>query len=461
MAKKEKFSELAQSIVELVGGKDNISVFTHCVTRLRFNVKDKSVVQVDEIEKIEGVVGCQWSGSQLQVIIGQAVGDAYQLICKENDLGIQVDLDDFEEETKKKKFNINSVFDAISGCITPLVMVLIGAGFIKIAVLLGEITGLLPAGSPTHTILTFAGDAGFYFLPIFVGATAANKFGANMGLGMLIGAIFIHPTFIEAVTKGNALSVYGIPVYQVSYTSTIFPVLLSVWVMAPIEKFIAKHSPESIRSITESFLTLLIMLPLALCILGPIGSFLGTYLSKAIIWLYQTTGFFGVAVLSALIPLLVMTGMHTGFTPYIVNSFSTLGYEPIIFTATIVSNINQGIASAAVAFKTKNKQLKATASSCAITAVVGGVTEPAMFGINLRLKTPLYGAMIGNFVGAAIAGLGHAYAYAMAGSVGLFAIPIYVQKDISNLIWMIAGIVVGAIVAFIATYILYKEENEY
>lgn len=457
MAKKDKFKELADSIVELVGGKNNVTIFTHCVTRLRFNVKDKSIVKLEEIEKINGVVGCQWSGNQLQIIIGQAVGDAYNQICKTTGLGVQDTIEDDIEGEKKKKFGISTIFDAISGCITPLVQLLIGAGFIKIIVLLGEVTGLLPSGSPTHTVLTFVGDAGFYFLPIFVGATAAKKFGANIGLGMLVGAIFIHPTFIQAIADGVSLNVYGIPVYQTSYTSTIFPVLLTVAVMAPIEKFIAKHSPDTLRSILEPLLTLLIILPLALCALGPIGAFLGTYLSSAIIWLYETTGFFGVAVLSALIPLLVMTGMHTGFTPYIVNSFSTLGYEPILFTATIVSNINQGIASAAVAFKTRDKSLKSTAGTCALTAVVGGVTEPAMYGVNLRLKTPLYGAMIGNFVGAAVAGFGHAYAYAMAGSVGLFAFPIYITDNISNLLWIVAGVIVGVIVTFVSVFVLYKE----
>lgn len=459
MAKKERYEDLANSVIDLVGGKDNITFFTHCITRLRFNLKDKSVVKKEEIEKIEGVMGCQWSGDQLQIIIGQAVGDAYNLICKKTGLA-QQDAVNENLDGGKKKFSINAVFDGISGCITPLIPVLIGAGFIKIIVLLGELCGLLVAGNPTHTVLTFVGDAGFYFLPVFVGATAARKFGANMGLGMLMGAIFIHPSFISAVTEGAGLNVYGIPVYAASYTSTIFPAILTVWVMAPIEKFFAKISPDSIRSIIEPLLTLIVMIPLALCVLGPIGSFLGTYISEAIIWLYNTTGFLGVAVLSALFPWLVMTGMHSALTPYILNSFATLGYEPIVFTANIISNINQGAASAAVAFKTKNINLKSTAGSCAVTAIIGGVTEPAMFGVNLKLKTPMYSAMIGSFIGAAIAGLGKATAYTMAGSGGVFAFPIFLSDDISNLIWILAGVVVGLVATFIITCLLYRESKE-
>ena len=460
MAKKERYEELANTVPGLIGGVENITFFTHCVTRLGFNVKDKSLVKLDEIEKINGVVGCQWSGEQLQIIIGQAVGDAYKLICEKTGLASQNSIDENLDNNKvKKKFSLNAVFDSISGCITPLIPVLIGAGFIKIIVLLCEQFGILAAGDPTHTVLTFVGDAGFYFLPVMVGATAAKKFGANLGLGMLMGAILIHPTLISSVAEGVSLNVYGIPVYAASYTSTIFPIILIVWVMAPIEKFFAKISPDSLRSITEPLFTLIVMIPLALCVLGPIGAFLGTYLSEAIIWLYNTTGFFGVAVLSAVFPWLVMTGMHSALTPYALNSFATVGYEPIVLTANIISNINQGAASLAVALKTKEKNLKSTAASCGITAVVGGVTEPAMFGINLKLKQPMYAAMIGSFAGAAVAGFGKAYAMVLTGSGGLFAIPAYISDNISNVIWMVAGMAIGFIVTFVITLFLYKEEK--
>lgn len=460
MAKKERYEELANTVPGLIGGVENITFFTHCVTRLRFNVKDKSLVKLDEIEKINGVVGCQWSGEQLQIIIGQAVGDAYKLICEKTGLASQNSIDENLDNNKvKKKFSLNAVFDSISGCITPLIPVLIGAGFIKIIVLLCEQFGILAAGDPTHTVLTFVGDAGFYFLPVMVGATAAKKFGANLGLGMLMGAILIHPTLISSVAEGVSLNVYGIPVYAASYTSTIFPIILIVWVMAPIEKFFAKISPDSLRSITEPLFTLIVMIPLALCVLGPIGAFLGTYLSEAIIWLYNTTGFFGVAVLSAVFPWLVMTGMHSALTPYALNSFATVGYEPIVLTANIISNINQGAASLAVALKTKEKNLKSTAASCGITAVVGGVTEPAMFGINLKLKQPMYAAMIGSFAGAAVAGFGKAYAMVLTGSGGLFAIPAYISDNISNVIWIVAGMAIGFIVTFVITLFLYKEEK--
>lgn len=459
MAKKERYENLANSVIELVGGKENVTFFTHCVTRLRFNVKDKSVVKKEDIETIEGVMGCQWSGDQLQIIIGQAVGDAYKLICDKTGLAQQDSVkEDLDGSKEKKKFSIGSILDSIAGCISPLIPCLIGTGFIKIIVLLLEMTGVISASSSTYTVLSFVGDAGFYFFPVYVGATAAKKFGANMSLGMLVGAMFIHPNFIAAITEGTALNIVGIPIYSASYTSTIFPALLTVWVMAPIEKFFAKISPDAVRSITEPLLTLLVMIPLALCVLGPIGSFLGTYISEAIIWLYNTTGFLGVAIFSCFCPLLVMTGMHSSLLPYGFNSFATLGWEPIVFTGMIISNLDQAAASAAVAIKSKKTNVKSLATGCAITAFVGGVTEPAMYGISLKYKTPLYASMIGSFIGACVAGFGRAVAYSMVGGAGIFTLPIYFPGGLSNVIWMVAGVVVGIVITFILTLILYKEE---
>lgn len=457
MAKKNKYETLANEVVGLIGGVENVTYFTHCVTRLRFNLKDQSVVDLKKIEAIEGVVGCQWSNGQLQIIIGQAVGDAYALICEKTGLAAQEAIDE-NLDAPKKKFSVSAVLDAISGSLAPLIPAFIGGGFLKIIVLVGELTGLLTAGTSTHSILTFVGDAPFYFLPILVGASTAKKFNTNMALGMLMGAVFVHPSFAGLVAEGNPISIFGLPVAAGSYIYSIFPSFLTVWIMSYVQKFFAKHSPDSIRSITEPLFTILVMLPLALCVLGPIGSVVGTYLSNGIIWIYETTGFLGVAVLAALLPWMVLTGMHTAFAPYSMGIFATQGFEPILITANVVSNINQGVACAAVALKSKKENVKSLAASCAITGIVGGVTEPAMFGITLKYKTPMYGAMIGSFIGAAVAGFGKAYAYAMPGSTGIFALPCFIHTDMANLYWMIAGILVGVVVTFVATLFLYKEE---
>ena len=464
MAKEEKYAELADKVLDLIGGKENIEFFTHCVTRLRFNLKDQSLAKKEEIEKIPGVLGCQWQNGQLQIIIGQAVGDAYRLVCEKGGLEQEKAIDeDLDGNKEKKKLTvggaISGVLDAIAGCLTPAIPLLIGCGMIKVLVLILENFGIAGAENSTMQILTFVGDAGFYFLPVIVGGNAAKKFGANVGLGMVMGAMLIYPDFVAGVSGGTAFTFLGIPVYGASYSSTIFPVILCVWVMSFVEKFFAKHSPVSLRSILEPLCTILIMIPLAFCLLAPAGAFLGNYVSQFVIWLYDTIGFVGVAVLAAFMPFLIMTGMHAAFVPYLLQMFGSVGYEPIFFTALVLSNINQGTAALAVAVKTKDKNIRSTGLSCAITAIVAGVTEPAMYGINLKFKKPMIGAMIGSAIAGVFAGLMKVYIYAFAGASSIVAIPCFIGENKMNVVWLCVAIVIGIVSTFVATLFLYKDEK--
>ena len=430
----QKYQELSDKIVGLVGGKANVQFFTHCVTRLRFNVKDESAVKKDEIEKLPGVLGSQWQNGQYQIIIGQAVNDAYRLICEKNGFAVEKSVDeklDDEKPAQKKgaKAVIDKIFDGISGSLTPLIPALIGCGMIKVILILMDMAGV-PADSGTYQLLTFAGDAGFY------------------------------PSFASGVSDGTAFNFLGIPVYGVSYSSTIFPIILCCAVMAPIEKFFAKHSPDILRSVLEPLLTIIVMIPLAYCVLGPIGSFLGTYLSTFVLWLYNTLGFIGVAAFAAVMPFVIMTGMHGAFVPYLMQMLTVDPlYEPIFFPALIISNIDQGIAALAVALKAKDTNLKSTGFSTAVTAVVAGVTEPAMYAINLKYKTPMYGAMIGSAIGGCVAGLLKTAIYAFAGASSVIALPLFVSADKpNNLLFMVISVLVGAVATFAATWVLYKPE---
>ncbi|WP_099224383.1 beta-glucoside-specific PTS transporter subunit IIABC [Listeria costaricensis] len=457
MSKAGKFEDLSNRVVDLVGGNDNVESFLHCMTRLRFNVRDINKVNAKEIEKINGVMGIQWSGKQLQIIIGQDVSDAYALIQKKSGLGDETST---SQAKSKRKFSITMIFDAISGCIIPILPILIAAGFIKLIASILLMTGLTSAESSINIILTFVGDAGFYFLPIFIGHAAAKKFGANPALGMMMGGVFLAPAFIETVTSGTALNIFGIPVLGVTYGNSVFPIILTVLLMAPIEKFIAKHSPSSLRVMLEPLLTILIMVPLALIILGPIGSILGNYLSEIMIWVYDTIGFVGVAIFAAIYPLVVMTGMHTAFLPYVVNTITTTGTESFFSPAAVIACVNQGVASLAVGLKSKNSQVKSTAITCSITALLSGIIEPAMYGVNIKYKTPMYASMAGSFIGAAIAGLGNATVYVTLGNTGLLSLPAFIGTPISGFIWMLIGVAIGFVVTFILTFILYKEPVE-
>lgn len=458
MASKDKYAELADAIVAAVGGKDNISYFVHCVTRLRFSLKDKGLLKEEELNSLKGVLGSQWSGDQFQVIIGQAVGDVYASICARTGLAAESAIDEDLGDAPKKKFSITTVLDAISGSVAPLVNVLIGCGFIKIIVMLCEQFGLLTPGDPTHTVLSFAGDAGFYFLPILIGANAAKKFGADPCLGMLMGAMLLHPNFSDAVAGGQALSIFGLPVYPAMYSSSVIPAILACAVMAPIERYFARISPDSIRSITEPLLTLLVMIPLNLCLLAPLGSILGNYLSTFIMWLYDVSGGIGVAFFTCFCPWLVLTGMHTALMPYVMSALAK-GFEPLVSPGMLVSNVNQGIACLVVSLKSKNKELKSTAASCAITAVVGGVTEPAMFSVTLQHRKAMYGAMVGSLAGGLVLGLNGVGVHTMTGSGGILSLAGYLGGDSMNIVWAAVAVAVGAVATFIATWMLYKPEE--
>ena len=460
MSKKDKFKELSENIIEMVGTKDNITFFTHCVTRLRFNVKDKGLVNVEQIEKISGVVGTQMAGEQLQIIIGADVDDAYQLICKVNDMNIEKAVDENLDENlnKKHKISLNAMINGISSCITPLLPMLVALGLLKVILVLLTQFNVMTTADSTYVTLNFVSDAAFYFLPVAVGVTGAQRFGCNISIGIMLGAALIHPTFVSLVQAGESLSIFGLPIYAKTYSSTIFPMVITMYICGYVERFVAKHSPTYLRSILEPLVTLLVMAPLMLCLIAPLGAMLSTYLTAAIMWIYNTIGGLGIAVIACLHPLLVMTGMHTSLIPFVTEQFATVGYEPFMGAAQAVSNLDQGIASLAVALKTKDKELKSIATSCGITALLSGTTEPAMYGVTLKYRTPLIAVMIGNFCGGLYAGLTHVVRYAYGGS-SLLTLPVFIGENTRNFPNLLIAIVIGMAVTFAATLILYNPEE--
>lgn len=457
MKKNDKYKPLIDQIIGLVGGKSNISSMTHCVTRLRFNVKDKGLVDQKTVSELPGVIGEQWQNDQFQIIIGQDVKSVYESIVKENNIG-ELDANRVTSESQpKKKFSLNTVIEAIVACVIPLLSLLIGAGMIKLIMLLAQMANIISTTSPTYIILNFVSDAAFYFLPVFVGATASRRFKANLGLSMLMGAMLIHPTFVSSVTEGVSLDLFGLPVFLASYSSTIIPVILSVLILSYVERFAEKISPNAIKSLLVPLITLVVMVPLTLVILAPIGQMLSVYLTNIIGWLYTHVGGLTVAILAAILPFLIMTGMHTALIPYTISMMASLGYEPLIFAAMYISNVNQGIASLAVGIKSKNVEVKSLATSSAVAAIVAGVTEPAMYGINLKYKKPMIAATIGAFCGGLYAGLFQVYAYVLSGS-GIFTFLSFVSDNAMNVINIVIALLISAVVTFVLSFILYKDE---
>ena len=461
----KNYDALAKQVLELVGGRENVASAMHCYTRLRINCKDTSIVDLDAIKQLD-VLGAQFTGEQLQVIIGNEVKEVYEAFIEQSGLQKEAMIDEkLDDVPAKKKWTIKGmltgIVDAIVACVIPLIPILIGSGVLQAIVLIIQQFGWLPADSPTLVTINFVANAAFYFLPVFVGFFASKKFGANVALGAMLGAALIHPTFVSMVTAGDAGSVFGLPIYSASYSSTIVPIILAVWVMSYVEKFISRYSPKAIRTILEPSLTLIIMIPLTFCLLAPLGAMLSDGFASLLTWFYGIFGPLAVAAFAAIVPWVVMVGIHIGTTAISVTTIAQTGIDAFMMPGFFISNFAQGAACLAVGIKAKTTELRSFAYSCAFSNVVPGISEPGMYGITLRYKTPMAGAMIGAAAGGLYFGLTGTGALQFL-PPNIFAFVGYMGEGAfaGNLMNAIIGVVIAMVVAFIATMFLYKPEKE-
>lgn len=455
--KNMSFKDLAATILEKVGGKENVSAVGHCVTRLRFNLKDDKKAETETIKKIKGVVGVVNQGGQYQVVIGNNVQRVYKELIE---LG-NFNQSNSNEENGEKRGVIARVLDTIAGSFFPIIPALAGAGMIKALLSLLLALKLITVKSETYQFLNFMADAAFYFLPILLAASAAKKFKVNQYIAMTIGAILVHPTFISmtsaAKNAGTDMYFLGIPVPIVSYASSVIPVILSIWFLSYVEPFAEKIVPKSTKLILAPLLAIIVVAPVTLIILGPLGNYLGQALGVGITLLNTHVSWLVPTLVGTFTPFLVMAGMHYGIVPIGMNMLATKGIDTVAGPGMMVSNIAEGAAALAVALRTKNTDIKQLASSAGITAIVG-VTEPAMYGISLRFKRPLIAAMIGGGVGGLFIGIMGVGRYAQV-SPGILSLPSYIGPDgFTNLIYAVIGCALSFVTAFIVSYILGIED---
>lgn len=446
--------ELASTLLMLVGGKQNIVAVEHCMTRLRFNLKDSSQADTQKILNIQGIISVVDKGGQYQIVIGNTVKDVYKEFIK---------LGDFQnnEISDEKKGIVNKILDTISGIFIPIVPALAGAGMLKALLALLTMLKVVAPDSQTYQFLNFMGDSVFYFMPIIIAASASKKFHVNQFVAMGIGAILMHPTFMNmiAVAKESqtGLEVFGLPVSLVSYSSSVIPIILAKWFMSYVEPITDRYMPKSIRIFMTPLITMLVVGIATLVAIGPLGNICGQLLGDAIGMLNHYVSWLVPLLVGTFTPLMVMTGMHYGLIPIGINLLATTGFDTVAGPGMMVSNIAQGGASLAVAFRCKNTEIKSLAASAGISAVCG-ITEPAMYGISLRFKKPLIAAMIGGGAAGLFIGIMGVGRYAQV-SPGLFALPSFLgEKGISNLIYAIIGCAIAFIVSFIISFILGIDE---
>lgn len=452
------YENLAKQILKNVGGQENVSNLTHCATRLRFNLKDLSKANTETIKKTKGVMGVVDKGGQYQVIIGNDVNHVYKEIMKI--ANIEGNSESKEVDDRK---TMAKVIDTITGIFTPILPAITAAGMMKAVLALLTAFKLISTDSQSYQIFNFMADAAFYFLPIFLANSAAKKFKCNPYLAMMLGGILLHPTFVAMVNTaketGESLSIFGLPITLASYSSSVLPIILGVWFMSYVEPIADKISPKAIKFFTKPLITAVVSGIVILVVIGPIGYIVSDKVGLGIKTLESYASWLVPTLLGGLTPLLVMTGTHYGLIPIGINNRMTMGYDTIIYPGMLASNVSQGGAALAVAIKSKNKEIKQLASSAGITAVCG-ITEPALYGVNLRFKTPLYASMIGGAVGGLFLGLFRVSNYS-GGSPGFLTLPSYIGgESMMNFVYACIGAVISVVVAFVAGLILYKDKVE-
>lgn len=445
--------EMAAQVLRLVGGEQNISQLTHCATRLRFVLKDDSKANVKELDKLEGVLKAQNKGGQLQVVIGAKVNSVYDEVCK------IANITTADEGEKKKKGNpINRVLETIAGIFTPMLPALVGCGMIKCLSTVTTTLGLVSSKSGFITIVNMVGDSVFYFMPFFLAVSAARKFKTNEYLAVALAAALLHPTILDAAnavakTGVTTINFLGLPILLVKYTSSVIPIILSVWVLSYVYKAVDKVIPEFLRVILTPMFVLLIMVPVQLIILAPFGAYIGNQLTWIINLLFSVGGVFAGAVLGFFRPILVMFGMHYAIMPMQIQQIAATKAS-VLLPSALAANLAQAGAAFGVFLLTKNKTMKSAAGSSAITAAFG-VTEPAIYGVNLKYKKPFFAGCAAAAIVSGFFAIVNASGTAIA-LPGLLALSTY---QANKFIYIIIGTIAAPVLSCIFTLIMRIEEE--
>lgn len=468
-----KYEKLAKEIIELIGGKENVNSVVHCVTRLRFKLKDEKKADTGKLKNHDGVITVMQSGGQYQVVIGNHVNDVYNAVVAEGGFESAKPVDADDEKSEKSSF-----IDIVASIFTPVLGLLAATGMIKgfnaLFVALGWIsnspvnaeTGAAESTYGIYAVLNAVGDGFFYFLPIFLGYTAIKKFGGTTFIGMAIGAALVHPS-LATIKAGETIGTLfsgtmfesaiqikflGIPVILMSYASSVIPIILAAYVAAKVENKLRKITPDVVKSFGVPALTLIIVVPLTFLLIGPVATWAGLLIGQATLWVYESVPVVAGLIVGGFWQVFVIFGLHWGLVPIKYSNLAAFGSDPFL-AMTFAASFAQIGAVLAVIIRTKNKKLKSLGLPAFLSGLFG-VTEPAIYGITLPLKKPFIMSCIAGGIGGAIIAVLGARSY-MAGPLGIFAIPTYISPEgiTSGFYGMLIAIVVAFVIGFILTYL--------
>lgn len=447
------YEKTASELVKELGGDENIINVTHCATRLRFILKDESIIDKDKVAKITGVITTVQAGGQFQIVIGNHVKDAYEFVLQYVTISDSVS----GQGSGAKVSALNKIIDIISSIFAPFLYTLAACGILQ--GLLGILVALswIDTNDGTYQILNFVSWTAFTFLPVLIAITASKKFNVNMYVAVVIACALVSPDYINMVNTGKSLSFLGIPVQLLSYTSSVIPIILSIWIASYLQKLFDKYLPIVVRNLFTPMFTIAIMVPLTLLVFGPIGNAVGGVIGDVYNSLYSLSPIVAGAIVGGLWEVLVIFGVHWGITPVTVGNYAALGYDT--FTGLQASAVfSQAGAALGVFLKTKDKDMKGVSLSAAITGLFG-ITEPAIYGVNLRLKRPMVCGCVAGAMGGAIAGLFNAVSWGY-NMPGIATLPAYFKGGhMSQFLGLLLSVVVAFVLGAVLTYFVGFEEN--
>lgn len=455
MEKKEvKLQALGTGILEVAGGEGNVSLVSHCYTRFRFTVKDMSKVDEDELKAIDGVLGVVAKGNEYQVVIGSDAENLYKEFIKLGEFKTAGNVERVHDGKRRSWFI--KLLDFLGETFTPLIPILLVGGII--GAVLNILTNFfgVTADSGTYIVFYALSRTAFYFLPIFIGFSAAKKLNINQYLGGMLGAFLLFST----INLAEGLTFLGIKIPAVTYNTTVFSVLLGVGFMFPVYKFLDKHMPNAIKSIFLPLITMIIVVPVTFIVFSPIGNTIGGWVSDGIYSLYKGTPILAVIITGLIYPILVFFGLGNALYPIAFSLLESVGYDPLIMAGILSANIAVGAACLAIGIKSGNANTRGVGISTGITSFCG-IAEPGIYSILLPLRTPFIGAIIGGGLGAILAAV-----MKIAGRLitlpSLVSLSIFKENEGSatGLFQAFIVAVVSAVVAFAATWILYNDKGE-
>lgn len=468
-----KYGELAKEVVKQVGGKENVISLTHCITRLRFKLKDESKANDEVLKNMSGVVTVMKSGGQYQVVIGNHVPEVYADVMPL--LGLEEGSANREDDTPKGSL-FNQAIDVISGIFQPILGIMAACGMVKGLNALFVALGLYTDAGGGYLILNAIGDGLFHFMPLFLGYTAAKKFNLKPMIGLVIGAIMCYPTVQNSTLSAGSEALYtlfsgtmfesavyteffGIPLIAMDYTGTVIPVIFVVYFASKCEKFFSKFIPDLVKFFFVPMLTLFVAIPVGFLVIGPVATFGSAIIAEVVISVRNFSPMLAGAIVGLTWQILVIFGLHWGFIPVYINNIMTNGYDNVMMPFFACTFATSAVV-LAIFFKTKNKQLKEMAFPNFISGIFG-VTEPAIYGILLPLKKPFIISCIAGGIGGGFYGAFNFRKF-MMGGMGIFEFPAMIEPDgsLGNLMVAIAGVGITMVIAFAATMLLYREPEE-